>query len=487
MKKKGKISLRLHIFLAFFLVLAVSFSIIFAVFNVLTKVYINDAAQKAIRRTYEMVASAYEQYDNSIFPIVESRSPFEIVLEEIVEKTLRNRADDAMALVLTSADFSLLWPSENSENSWTISTREITRAREIVTHIRTGEQDIRSEDTQIFFLQSENTFYYILPLTIDRQLAFHLLITYDISGYDAFFSTINHFLLVIMFGTTALSVIITLVISRSIISSIKKLSRFADNIGRGKYEAQEFSFIDKEIDKLASNMNTMAVQIDHANQERQIFFQNASHELRTPLMSIQGYAEGIKYKIFDDPEAASEIIISESGRLSEMVENLLSISRMDMALMGKQIIPKNSIDIRELTSSVIEKMQGYALRENKKIDISFPEEEVSILGNENDLFRAIQNVLSNCIRYATGKIRVEIQKTASQTAKIQISDDGPGIDTELLPRIFERFSKGAGGKHGIGLALAKAIVTEHAGTISAENNTDGNGAVFAVELPLLPD
>ena len=233
-------------------------------------------------------------------------------------------------------------------------------------------------------------------------------------------------------------------------------------------------------------MNVMADKLDATDKEQKTFFQNASHELRTPLMSIQGYAEGIRYKVFDDQDSAADVIISESQRLTGMVENLLSISRMDTASAGRVAIQKNIIDLRELLESVVEKIRGSALLSQKSISLHFTENEVHVLGNENDLFRAFENIVSNGLRYAKTCVDLTVTLKAPDQVIVLISDDGKGISEDLMPIIFDRFSHGEDGKHGIGLALVKAIILEHKGTVTASNRTDNiSGAVFTVSLNIV--
>jgi len=472
--------LRIRIFIAFSLTFLVSFSIILASFHILTGMYLEDTAKQGLIRTRSAIDGAANRYRNAV-TIFENRSSQNVIFEEIMIDVLRSRTDTAVNLILTTEEHKIVWPIDDLESRMFLSKSEIQKAEATISYIQNHPEIILSGENPFYYIESENV--YVSPVTfVSNSRSFYLFISYDVSKYDEFFTTINVFLLVIMVGTLLLALVSTSIISHSIILSIKRLAAFADRIGKGIFTPSHFDFRDKEMDKLASDMNTMALKIEQANLERQTFFQNASHELRTPLMSIQGYAEGIKYDVFDDPKVASDVIIAESTRLSEMVENLLSISRMDSVIAGKYTIPKSPVDLRELLSSVIEKLQGYAIHENKKILISFPENEHNVMASENDLFRVFQNVLSNCVRYAAENICVEMVKD-EKSILVRIKDDGNGIDEELLPYIFERFTKGDGGKHGIGLALSKAILTDHAGSICAENKINGKGAVFTIQLP----
>ena len=106
-----------------------------------------------------------------------------------------------------------------------------------------------------------------------------------------------------------------------------------------------------------------------------------------------------------------------------------------------------------------------------------------ICANENDILRMLENIFSNCNRYANKIVDFSVIKIG-ENIQFTISDDGPGIDAEVLPSLFDRFAKGSDGKHGIGLALAKAIAEEHEGMIYADNKPEG-GARFVITIPII--
>ena len=234
-------------------------------------------------------------------------------------------------------------------------------------------------------------------------------------------------------------------------------------------------------------MNQMAYKLEETDVEQKTFFQNASHELRTPLMSIQGYAEGIKCGVFEDEkskEDAVDVIIAETERLSNLVENLLSISKMDMSRSGSYEVQKKLIDVEKLCETVIDRVRGNFIHMDKDIINDIFCEDLYIYANENDLIRCLENIFSNCLRYCSTSVKFVCKPDKEKQYVIfKISDDGPGISEEVLAHLFERFTKGSDGKHGIGLALAKAIVEEHGGQIIGYNRPEG-GACFEIALPL---
>ena len=216
--------------------------------------------------------------------------------------------------------------------------------------------------------------------------------------------------------------------------------------------------------------------IEKEAERQQTFFQNASHELKTPLMAIQGYAEGIQAGVMDAGGAA-EVILSESERMTGLVDELLDISKIDM---GRQPLALSEMDIRELLYDSIRAVEPAAAG-GIAIVPDFPEEPVMVSCDDTRLRRAVTNILSNGVRYARSELRLTC-RTEKRYATIRIQDDGDGIAEADLPHIFDRFYMGRSGKSGIGLALTKEIVHLHRGTIRAYNGE--TGAVFEISIPV---
>ena len=217
--------------------------------------------------------------------------------------------------------------------------------------------------------------------------------------------------------------------------------------------------------------------IEKEAERQQTFFQNASHELKTPLMAIQGYAEGIQAGIMDTGSAA-EVILAESDRMTELVEELLDISKIDM---GRQQLAFSEMDIRELLYDSIRAVEPAAAASGIAIVPDFPEEPVMVSCDDTRLRRAVTNILSNGVRYARSELRLTC-RADKRHVTIRIQDDGDGIAEADLPHIFDRFYMGKSGKSGIGLALTREIIHLHKGTIRARNGD--TGAVFEISIPV---
>ena len=216
--------------------------------------------------------------------------------------------------------------------------------------------------------------------------------------------------------------------------------------------------------------------IEKEAERQQTFFQNASHELKTPLMAIQGYAEGIQAGVMDTGSAA-EVILEESDRMTEMVEELLDISKIDM---GRQLLALSEMDVRELLYDSMRAVEPTVVSGGIAIVPDFPEEPIMVKCDDTQMRRAVTNILTNGLRYARSQLRLTC-RADKRHVTIRIQDDGDGIAEADLPHIFDRFYMGKSGKSGIGLALTREIIHLHRGTIRAYNGD--SGAVFEITLP----
>lgn len=206
--------------------------------------------------------------------------------------------------------------------------------------------------------------------------------------------------------------------------------------------------------------------IENSERKLKTFFENSSHELKTPLMSIQGYAEGLQTGIIKDEKSAIQIILEESDKMSALINEILFLSKIDS---GQFVFKNENINLKELIYSCVSSMETVAQKKDVIIEIECVDNNVNILGDEQQLAKAILNLLSNAVRYAKSKIDI-VCRYNKKNIEIVISDDGVGISGEDLPHIFERFYSGANGNTGIGLSLAKEIIEKHNGKIFFENS-----------------
>jgi two-component system, OmpR family, sensor histidine kinase CssS len=234
-----------------------------------------------------------------------------------------------------------------------------------------------------------------------------------------------------------------------------------------------------ELEELVNNINIMSEKLGTYDKAQKTFLQNASHEFRTPLMSIQSYAEGIKYDVVSN-DVAVPIILDEIKRMTNLVEDLLYLSRLDAI---EENYNYSNLNFNELITICVDRMNLIAEQNNIIITTKLPNKIVEIYGDEEKLSRAITNIITNCIRYATSSVIIDLKPLGNSTLQLTISDDGSGFEINEIPNIFDRFYKGKKGNHGLGLSISKNIIGKFNGKISA-GNLD-SGAFFLIELPIL--
>jgi len=295
----------------------------------------------------------------------------------------------------------------------------------------------------------------------------------DITDISRFSERVNMLLLVLVVIIWVVSMIIATFLAGSLAHPLRALNRFAQRIGRGNFTPNPESFANEEFETLNQSLNQTAKQLAKYDNDQKIFFQNVSHELRTPLMSVKSYAEGIKYGIMD-AKKSSETIIESADRLTQMVGDILYISRIDNITTPDE----EDVDLIALIAKRVNLHQDPM----GKIQIGFRHdtEPVIIPCVKSYIERALDNLISNALRYAKTTILIECYGIGPR-AVIRVLDDGPGFEPGELSSVFERFYRGKGGLSGIGLAIVKSIADQHDGIVTAENNE--NGAVLTLSVP----
>lgn len=493
-KKKIKIPIALHFYSAFTVIILFFFTSTYLVSNQINMTQIKNECARRIDNAINSCQSfseAFREAAEHSDQVYDEEAFRDDLLKKIVTST--EISNDASIVLFYENDylendtFNIVWPSQSY--SYSSNKRVYPVLKEIieVDGINTNKtlKEITIDNSVVYYRFV--SLHYAQDTTNSLMTdEYYILFFIDSSNYRAYADYLNTRL----FNTLVISIVIagilSIIISFPIISSTRRLSRFARRISKGDFQPNKGSIVSRELFDLSETMNQMANRLNESDKEQKTFFQNASHELRTPLMSIQGYAEGIKYGIFDTEHQneAVDIIIDETNRLSDMVENLLSISKMDLSASNNYEVKKSIINVYELVGVAIEKVRGGFLLNNKELinDILI-NDSVHILANENDIFRMLENVFSNCLRYAQKKVFFKCYKSDNAVI-FEISDDGPGISDEVMNHLFDRFAKGGDGKHGIGLALVKAIANEHKGTIEASNKPEG-GAIFKIIIPTI--
>ena len=439
--------------------------------NISIPVTIQNRAFGLFGRSIEVVELSKDQIQQVV--ATDPYSFYELVYRGIVQYLRTANFDTEVTTVLYNSKAQRLYPDERYNLFQDLNEMDALIENISLNTLTTPNSSYRTS--------TAHGNYYLKLIDLEEEYGLSGLsvaLYVNTAKYDIFIHNINSTLLFILIVATVFSIIYVAFISRNISKPIQDLCDFAEEIGRGNFKQTEYNFNDREFIDLNSRMNETARKLEKNDEDQKTFFQNVSHELRTPLMSIKGYAEGIKYGVFSGERQqgeASDIFISETDRLNDLVSDLLYISKLDSF---KKTENKTTVNLTDLVKDCTEKARGLLINSHKRININALEQDAYIECDESSIIRAILNVIANCVQYANSDVDISVYPEEGNTNNIILSvkDDGDGIDENDLPNIFKRFYKGKSGKHGIGLAITKAVVEQHGGEVYARNT--GKGAEF---------
>ncbi len=274
---------------------------------------------------------------------------------------------------------------------------------------------------------------------------------------------------------------------RSIVGPVLRINETAKKIAKGDLSVRLDSVgMHDEIDELCSTFNNMAEALGEAESMKNDFISTISHELRTPLTAIKGWGETLVQIGSTDPETTQkgmEVIISESQRLSEMVEELLDFSRMQN---GKMQLVSNKIDVLAELDDAVFTMKDRTERAGLELIYNVPHMPLPMYGDAARIRQVFVNLLDNAIKYNehAGKVIVFAEIHGSNLV-IYFTDTGCGIAPENIPRVKDKFFRANLSVHGtgIGLAVADEIIKLHGGTMEI-NSVLGEGTTITVTLPV---
>lgn len=273
----------------------------------------------------------------------------------------------------------------------------------------------------------------------------------------------------------------------------KTFGDFKQDCPRRFSQAKKIEYkYDDEIGDLCDAISDMALDLQTADQMKNDFISRVSHELRTPLTAIKGWAETMQLsergkldrKTFD---RGMGVIISESSRLTSIVEELLDFSRIQS---GRMKLIKEKLDILAEFDDAVYFLKERAVTEGKHLLYDEPEVVYpAVYGDKNRLKQVFLNVLDNALKYTPkgGVVAAQViySKDEPDIIKIVITDTGCGISAEDLPKVKEKFYKAnqTVGGSGIGLAVADEIMNLHNGSLDIESG-EGVGTTVTLTFPV---
>jgi signal transduction histidine kinase len=284
-----------------------------------------------------------------------------------------------------------------------------------------------------------------------------------------------------------LSILLSYIIARWIAKPLDRMAQVARAVAAGEFRRDLMTAGPREVESLAIAFNEMIHQVEDSQKSQRDFVANVSHELKTPLTSIQGFAQAILDGTAEDVAAqqhAAQVIFDESDRLKRLVEELLDLARIDA---GQIEFKRDRVDLKAIIANVIERLGLRASEANVELQVWLPALP-QMVGDGDRLAQVFTNLVDNAIEHSPNGGRVQIRgEIGREWATIHVEDEGSGIPSDELSRIFERFyqmdkarsSRGV----GLGLPISREIIRSHHGEIRASSEL-GRGSRFTVQLPL---
>ena len=248
----------------------------------------------------------------------------------------------------------------------------------------------------------------------------------------------------------------------------------------------------EEAPRLIITMQTLT-EMKRVEALRSDFIADVSHELRTPLTSLIGFIDTLLGPAAKDPQARQKflgIMRAQAERMSKLVNDLLSLSRIEM---HQHVRPTGTVDLAQLLREIKDGLQTQAQEAGATIELAMPEGSCTMAGDKDELYEVFENLVDNAIKYGRegGHVAVSLAPAPEPSGyhfQVSVTDDGPGIAEEHVPRLTERFyrvdadnsrkKKGT----GLGLAIVKHIVSRHRGSLSIRSRP-GEGTRVEVLLP----
>lgn len=301
-------------------------------------------------------------------------------------------------------------------------------------------------------------------------------------------TALNRSLLWTGLAAGAAGILLISLLSRRMLAPVRELSSAARLLGQGDTSQRVSPKGRDEVAELGRAFNSMASDLEKAEQQRKILMADIAHELRTPLSNVQGYLEAIKDGLLQPDGRTIDTVHEQVMQLGRLVEDLRLLALAEAGDLPLHRQPGSLVDVLRRS------MDGVKPRADARgvqLSLEAPEDLPPVEMDSMRIAQVVGNLLENAISYTPegGRVTVTASLSEAGLARVSVADTGIGIPEEDLPSIFERFYRvdpsrtRATGAAGLGLTIAKGLMEAHGGAIYAESSP-GQGSRFTFELPL---
>jgi signal transduction histidine kinase len=285
------------------------------------------------------------------------------------------------------------------------------------------------------------------------------------------------------------ALLVSVFLTRRIGASLAALTAAARQVAGGRYEARVPSpDMGAEFDELVEAFNHMATRLDASEDLRHRLLSDVAHELRTPVATMNAYLEGLEDGVAELNAETVALLRAQGARLTRLAEDLSAVTKAQSGEIELALTPMDPAEMLRLAHlAARDRAEAAGVELAVRTGGTLP----LVLADPDRMAQVLGNLVDNALRHTAqgGRVVLEVRSTGD-TVVLGVSDTGEGIAPEHLPNVFERFYRAdsardrASGGSGIGLAITKALVEAHGGTVRAESDGRGKGARFTVSLPV---
>jgi len=278
-------------------------------------------------------------------------------------------------------------------------------------------------------------------------------------------------------------------ITTRITKPITDMSATVRRYSKGEFDLRLQDDGSDEVAQLARSFNAMADELNTLEQTRRSFVANVSHELRSPLTSMRGFLEAIQDGTIPEEDRGKylSLVIGETRRMTDMVNDLLNLARMES---GQEQLTIETFDVNDLTLNTLLTFETRINDKSLEVNTEFPGSHCFVEADSGQIAQVIRNLVDNAIKFSPegGLLSVAVKTVDKGTVAVSVSDQGSGIPEEDIPHIFERFYKvekahtpSRQGGTGLGLAIVRRIIDQHDQDITVESSPEGTRFTFTLK------
>lgn len=294
-----------------------------------------------------------------------------------------------------------------------------------------------------------------------------------------------------LLAALTISVAVSLYLARRLGHVVTPLSAATNRVARGDYRARvALPGLGVEFDRLAAGFNQMAERLDQIETTRRRMLGDLAHELRTPLAVLDAYLEALQDGVASPDTPTIGLLREQTARMTRFAQDVSSLSRAEEHQLPLRL---STITAAALVQAAVTGAQGRYDAKSVQLTTILDADAAPLTLDTERMGQVLSNLLDNALRHTAPEGAVVVSVTARPDGvRIQVRDNGEGISAEHLSHVFERFYRAdpardrAHGGSGIGLAIVKAVVEEHHGSVTASSDGPGQGACFTIDLPPAP-